>query len=161
MSVNVFAYGTLMFPEVAGRVANIQSWGEPVSLLGFSRYKVIKPERDRGLYPAIIEDDGGIVHGLLFRNITAEQLTLLDEFEEVADGSYERRTVEVHSDSGSCQAEIYVACPRLRQLLNGTIWSPLAFREQELDWYIKNIVDGFARYVRRKLGDGGVADTTE
>ena len=32
---NVFVYGTLMFPEVAGPIAQIDSGGEPITIHGF------------------------------------------------------------------------------------------------------------------------------
>ena len=94
-----------MFPEVARPVAGITSWGEPVTLRGFRRYRV-QLDGSRGHFPAIVPDDAAQVHGLLFRNITEKQLQRLDEFEEVADGSYVRavgsiETVNTSTSRGS------------------------------------------------------------
>jgi len=156
MSSKVFAYGTLMFPEVASRVAGIDGWGEPVLLTGYSRFKVVKRERTRGLYPAIVPNEEGSVNGLLFRGITSLQLKLLDEFEEVREGSYTRECVSVDADGENCDAQIYVACEPLRKLMDGSLWSPHEFRMQELDWYLSNVVDDFVKDMRRKYPDESV-----
>ena len=106
---NVFAYGTLMFPEVGGPVADLTGWGEPVTLPGYARYKVARLNRAAGFYPGIVPEAGSNVHGLLFRNITDDQLAALDEFEQIDQGWYVREHREFLTGSGPCQAHVYVA----------------------------------------------------
>ena len=152
MAANLFAYGTLMFPEVAARIAAIQTWGEPVTLERFTRCTVRIPGRTRGLFPAVIPAPNERVNGLLYRDVSDRELALLDEFEGVTQGSYVRELRTIDTDSGICPAFIYVCGDQLKQFLSGA-WSPLAFREDELDWYISHIVDGFADDRRVKLPD--------
>ena len=90
LMTNIFTYGTLMFPEVAGRVAEIYTPGEPLTVLGFQRFAV--RIRERGNFPAVRPVPSASVTGLLYRNLTSQQVDWLDYFECVADGLYSRET---------------------------------------------------------------------
>jgi len=83
---NLFVYGTLMDPETIRSITGHSYQGTPAYITGYQRFPVKnKP------YPGIIESEG-IVHGLLYTNITPESLALLDEYEGP---EYTRETVEV------------------------------------------------------------------
>ena len=147
MAIDLFAYGTLMFPEVAEIVANVVTWGEPVTLRGYSRFTVELPERNRGWFPAIRAAEGH-VNGLLFRHINDAQLARLDQFEDVASGSYVREQQTIHTSDGTRQACVYVCGDNLKTMLGGP-WDPQSFRDNELNWYLANVVQPFADEMRK------------
>lgn len=137
--MNAFVYGTLLFPQIAIPVANLQGDGEAVTLTGFRRYEA--KTRERGNYPAIVADDKASVDGLLFRDITNAQLEQLDEFEGVDFGLYLRQTANVELAGETLEVGIYVAGPALYERLLEPLhrsWSPVLFAKNELQWYVEN-----------------------
>src|ERR1700754_1708591 len=62
---NLFAYGTLMLPDVLEFILERSLPSEPATLGGFSRYMV----RDR-VFPAVIPDGKHDVHGLVLFGLT-------------------------------------------------------------------------------------------
>jgi len=138
---NVFAYGTLMFPEVAGPVADIHVIGEPFTLIGYRRYEA--KTRRWGNYPTIVEDQNAAVDGLLFRDITDKQLEQLDYFEGVGIGLYERKSVSRDVGGKSVEFFIYVCGPDLKRRLREPLakpWNPLVFQRQQLPQYLSRMV---------------------
>ena len=150
---NIFAYGTLMFPEVASVIAGDVGEGQAATLNGFSRYEAAV--RDWGRFPFIEPDERGSVDGLLFSNITARQLAQFDWFEE--NGSlYHREVVDSIVLSGNnrridAPVWAYIAGPRLYQLMQRyaeekeqpiprTAWSQALFRNNELQRYFLDTV---------------------
>ncbi len=134
---NLFAYGTLMFPEVAVPLAGITQWGQPAVLHGFRRRKV--QLRSRGNFPAIIRQEGATVTGILYRGLQQRQVDVLDWFEQVYNQSYTQETVVIQCDAESVEAIVYVCGQRLADRLDGD-WRPEQFQRKELDWYIENAV---------------------
>ena len=143
MLVNVFAYGTLMFPEVVREVAGIRGDGGSAVLTGFRRRTVQIPNRIRGLFPAVVPSPEGRVEGVLFRDVNNRQLAEFDEFEELALGSYVREQHPVQMGSEFHEAFVYVCGPRLTRFLSGD-WNPETFRREELDWYLTHFVEPYA-----------------
>lgn len=139
---NVFAYGTLMFPEVAVPVAQIDAAGEPLTIHSYRRYEA--RTRDWGNYPAIVPEAGATVDGLLFRDLTERQLEQLDWFEDVADGLYVRKQIEMDIRGDRIKIHLYVCGPMLeRRLLHplNTAWNPELFRRNELSRFVERVVD--------------------
>lgn len=113
--MDLFAYGTLMAPDIMTRVAGCRLDSRPASLYGFFRSKV----RDE-MYPGIREKDGGVVAGLLYLAVPADAMQRLDLFEGEM---YERRQVMVLLDSGEERAAMtYVFRPQYHDLLTGIPW---------------------------------------
>ncbi len=138
---NVFAYGTLMFPEVAVPIAQIYADGEPTTIHGFRRYEALT--RSWGNFPAIVRDPGSTVDGLLFRDLSRQQLDRLDRFEDIQDGLYVREEIRIELAHEFLDVFLYVCGPglevRLLQPLSRA-WSPELFRRNELNRYLKQVV---------------------
>ena len=138
---NVFVYGTLMFPEVAGPIAQIDSAGEPITIHGFKRFEA--RTRAWGNYPTVIRDESSSVDGLLLRDLTEKQLAQLDWFEDVSSGLYVREQVQVVQKNETLDVQVYVCGPRLERLLLEPLskpWDPIVFRNNELERYVKAVV---------------------
>ena len=136
---NAFVYGTLLFPEVAGRVAGIKGDGEPATLFGYRRYEATT--RERGNYPAIVKENTASVDGLLHRDLSEEQLEALDKFECIKDHLYKKETATVFVGDEEVTAYIYVADKGLDVELKEKMtkaWSSELFRRNDLDWYVEN-----------------------
>ena len=140
MSNHAFVYGTLLFPEIAQRVANISVEGEPATLLGYRRFEA--KTRERGNYPAIVKDESASVDGLVYRDLSDQQIKALDEFEDIARELYVKQTVRVVLGSEELEVGIYVAGNGLIKKLEQPLqkaWSPVLFQRNELDWYIEKL----------------------
>lgn len=126
---NVFAYGTLIFPEVLAAVAGRAHAAEPASLAGFARICV------RGaVYPAAIEDATGTVAGVLYRGVDPLGVERLDRFEG---GLYDRVRVTVSlGDGGRTEAFAYVVPASRFDRLERRPWEPEAFRRRHLAAYL-------------------------
>ena len=95
--MNLFAYGTLMWPEVLEAVIGRRLSGASVSLCGFLRIRM-KGE----LYPALIDAQArDEVEGILYRGLTEAEFRHLDRFEG---GEYDRREVCIGTE------KVYVMC---------------------------------------------------
>ncbi|MFN3630372.1 MAG: gamma-glutamylcyclotransferase family protein [Casimicrobiaceae bacterium] len=116
---HIFTYGSLMFERVWRRVVQGAYASEPGEIRGFRRLAV----KDQD-YPAIVADrDGGPVGGVLYRDVSPEDVARLDQFETDA---YVRLTVPVFLASGNfALADAYVATPAI--MLTASAWDVSAF----------------------------------
>lgn len=103
-----------MKPAVLDHVLGHPHTGERLRsrLHGYAR--TIAPGWD---YPLLIRDSGATTDGMLIFGLLMEDLRLLDTYEDVEDGAYERIPVMVETwGRGTCStelaAETYVAGPR-------------------------------------------------
>lgn len=138
---NVFAYGTLTFPEVAFPIAQISVEGEPITVRGFKRMEA--KTRNWGNYPTIVRDESSSVDGLLFRDLTDKQLAQLDWFEDVGHGLYIRKQVQIVHRDETLDIQLYVCGPRLEKTLLEPLskpWDPELFRKNELQKYVIEVV---------------------
>lgn len=119
--MNLFAYGTLMWPEVFETVVGRRQKGGPCVLRGYSRRRL------RGVhYPAIIPDDSAaVVEGRLYRNLSELEFSRLDRFEG---DEYDR--VDVCVDGVEAQA--YVLSKHVRHLATEETWHPDHLRAEHL-----------------------------
>lgn len=154
--INVFVYGTLLFPEITQRL-RIVSRGETTVrrnlavLRGYHRLTV--EARGEADPPAIFESDAEtFVEGNVLLDITEDSLQRLDWFESIADGLYTRETVTAEitpqfdketTTTGdlpqSMEVFTYVCGERIRSLLRGD-WDPASFRANYLEWYLANVL---------------------
>ncbi len=132
MTRHVFAYGTLMFPEVLAAVTGRLRMGEPATLAGFRRWRV----RDR-VYPAITEEPGASVQGQLYRDLKPGELGMLDRFESEF---YDRCELTVTDGDGqSLSAWAWVLRPGREWMISRDPWSPEAFVSNCLDQWIARV----------------------
>lgn len=114
---NLFAYGTLMCPDILEMV--IGEWHSGVSALlsGYGRFRVSGEH-----YPGVIPIAGAVVRGTLYTGISPKSRKNLDIFEG---DLYIRTTVRVLSpNSGTFPAFTYVIRPEFRSCLTSDVWRP-------------------------------------
>ena len=143
--MNLFAYGTLQFPELLYAVCGQRCSGEAALLRGHRREGV------RGeVYPAIIRSPGAVVDGMLFRGLTPTALRALDAFEG---REYRRVRGRVALDAHRhVPAVFYVAAPTLRVRLDGRPWDARRFASSSLSAYLTRCRR--ERSSRRRSGRG-------
>ena len=131
--MNLFVYGTLMFPEIRAAVAGQRLAAPPAMLPGYRREGV------RGeAYPAIIRDPRSNVTGCLLRGLGRAALRRIDAFEGP---EYVRRLhrVRLLDEAGrpgrTAIAACYVIAPAAAHRLDGRPWDPHVFAEGHLDRY--------------------------
>ncbi|MDF1753253.1 MAG: gamma-glutamylcyclotransferase [Verrucomicrobiales bacterium] len=122
--MNLFVYGTLLFPEIRNLVGRRQFQAADATLEGFEIYRV-----KNAAYPGIVEQDGGTVPGQILRHITPAEIDFFDQYE---DDFYQRITVAVTTpDESVISAECY-AVPSItsREILTKVVWTA--------DWFTTN-----------------------
>lgn len=128
--MNLFTYGTLMFPEVWKRIAIGEFPARSATLLGYAAYRV----RD-ALYPGIVRSgNGSFVEGLLYEGLDEDTLFELDTYES---SFYERILVVVKTEDGvehECHA--YIVPESRRGLLTDERWDADHFSKHHLDKYL-------------------------
>lgn len=137
MALNLFVYGTLMFPAVRTRITGLQVSATVARLPGYARYTLA--DREQARVPAIVAEAGACVQGRLLTGLGNELLDVLDRFEEIGDGRYRRITVVVQSEDGEWRmAEVYVAGEKAIPHLAGP-WEPERFEREELERYLQRL----------------------
>ena len=128
--MRLFAYGTLMFPEILDAVAGtVPMAGTPARLHGFSR-RAVRGEA----YPAIVPQPLAQVPGMLWSGLPETCLGRLDAFEG---SEYRRqRRLLVTADGLRLTAWCYVLRDELRGTLAPHDWSCARFRSSYLDSYL-------------------------
>ncbi len=126
----LFAYGTLLFPELFAAVCGETRTLHAARLDGHSRYRV------RGEhYPALVARSGGYTRGVLYEGLTAVDWQRLDDYEGTL---YERRAVIVtvltvpSSGEQRRAACTYLLADRYRYRLERRHWSAAAFASHHL-----------------------------
>ena len=128
--MNLFTYGTLMFPEVWERIAIGEFPAQKGTLAGYSVYRV----RD-ALYPGIIlSDNGAIVSGKIYQGLDDDTLYELDTYES---SFYERIIVQARTAEGaSLDCYAYVVPQSRRDLLTDEPWDAEHFSQNLLHAYL-------------------------
>src|SRR5690606_12204581 len=117
--MDIFTYGSLMFPAVWQRVVRSEYRSAPALLPGFARYAV-----SGETYPGLVRQAGAAVNGVVYFDVDDADLLTLDVFE----GSEYRReavTVSLEADR-NLVVETYVFTATGR--LTNREWDPQAFR---------------------------------
>lgn len=146
-SINVFVYGTLLFPEITDRLGIVSQSSslrrERAVLRGYRRLTV--KFRGNADPPAIFVDPEGSVVGDILLDITEQSLQTLDWFEDIEHHLYTRERVSVELPNQSADTPntmdvfVYVCGERIRNLLSGE-WDPAYFRSNYLEWYLANVL---------------------
>lgn len=128
--MNVFTYGSLMFPEVWQRVVRGDYSSAAGTVADCRRYAI-----ERETYPGMVREPGGSVTGVVYFDIDAADLTALDVFEG---SDYQRETIDVRLDNGATvQTDAYFYLAKVRLL--DVPWEPDAFLMQQfLDTYCRD-----------------------
>jgi len=110
--MNLFAYGTLMWPDVLETLLGRRLKGNPAAIEGFVRLRV-KGEH----YPAIVPSPTGEVEGVLYGGLSQVEFDRLDRFEGE---EYERTEVFV----GASTAMVYVLTDEWKHIAEPGPWFP-------------------------------------
>jgi gamma-glutamylcyclotransferase (GGCT)/AIG2-like uncharacterized protein YtfP len=136
--MNVFTYGSLMFPDVWRAVVKGQYSSTAGEVNGYLR-RCVKQQTYPGLIRGVRHD---VVVGRVYFNIDAIDLARLDRFE----GTYYRREkVDVLLEDGArVNAELYLFKDAYRGLLESRDWDAAWFERE-----------GLARFLRGYKGFNG------
>jgi gamma-glutamylcyclotransferase (GGCT)/AIG2-like uncharacterized protein YtfP len=140
--MHVFAYGTLMFPEVWRAVVGREFDTVAGVAEGFAVYRVAD-----AVFPAIVAaGERDIAHGVVYLNVDHASLARLDLFE---DDFYERQTLWIDCDDGQRRAaDTYVVPAENRKVLTLEPWDSASFvATGGLEHFIRRF-QGFARIER-------------
>ncbi len=134
---DVFAYGTLMLPEIVRALLERVPEGESARIAGYIRHPI------RGeAYPGVIAQPGSAVDGVLWHGLRADEMALLDAWEGPY---YERRRIAVHPrsalDGGPLSAWAWVVLDEQAGVFETGDWSAPAFREQKAALWIESCRD--------------------
>lgn len=113
--MHLFAYGTLMCPDIMAEVSGLHRPFTSASLCGYRRLRVKGED-----YPALLPDAAGIVPGVIYRDIPETAWALLDRFEGEM---YARVQVKVELVDGSSMAvETYIVNSHFIDCLEEVEW---------------------------------------
>jgi gamma-glutamylcyclotransferase (GGCT)/AIG2-like uncharacterized protein YtfP len=120
----LFAYGTLMFPDVIKSVIGRVPGSRSGVINGYRRLEVAGES-----FPGLIKGDDERVDGLVYEDISKGEWDRLTAFE---DDFYELQEVTVDCLGRAVRAFAYIVPPSQRSLLSDKAWNPHAFRESYL-----------------------------
>lgn len=127
--MNIFTYGSLMFPEVMKALTGQEFSFEDVTIVNFERRGIIGKE-----YPGLCEKIGSSVNGRVWFSVDEMSIQILDSFE---DSIYERRVVNIKSsNSGLVEANIYVVPLANEYMLTLEPWDEYYFKNELLAEYL-------------------------
>jgi gamma-glutamylcyclotransferase (GGCT)/AIG2-like uncharacterized protein YtfP len=114
--MNVFTYGTLMFPEVWKAVVGSEFASVDGTAVGYAIFRV----RD-AVFPGIIAaSDRDAVRGVVYLDVDSDSVARLDLFE---DDFYGRETLQIECDDHERRsAEAYVIPHANREVLTDETW---------------------------------------
>jgi gamma-glutamylcyclotransferase (GGCT)/AIG2-like uncharacterized protein YtfP len=131
--IALFAYGTLMFPEVWERIAGRPFVAEHATISGFAVRRVVDD-----VYPVLIRAaTSSRVDGLVLRDIDQETLARLDAYES---DFYERLEVTAALDDGQSIACLtYVLPERNQSAASDETWKADEFVARSLANYLRRL----------------------
>lgn len=113
--ITLFAYGSLMCPDIMLRVSGLDLPAQAATLLGYRRYAVLNEP-----YPGIVRQPGASVTGVLYQGVTEAAWERLDTFEGEA---YVREQVVI----ADVPAWAYVIKAEFASCLSRSDWSYAQF----------------------------------
>ncbi len=129
--MKLFAYGTLMFPEIWERVVGGEFRHVPATVHGFSVYRAAGQ-----LFPVMVaagENDS--VAGIVVYDLTAADLATLDAYES---DIYERINVSAMlADGRVARAQAYLLPAEMRHLASREAWTA--------DWFLRDAMIAYMR----------------
>lgn len=134
----VFVYGLLMLPEVVFAITGKNYVMQPASLVDYKRYGLSQQPGETPV-PALAHSVGHLQHGQLLLEVLAEDLALLDFFEELDSGLYLRQKVRVQSLGLWLDAWCYTAGPALQPYLSGE-WSLQQVSQSHKEYLITELI---------------------
>jgi gamma-glutamylcyclotransferase (GGCT)/AIG2-like uncharacterized protein YtfP len=131
----LFCYGTLQVPEVIRAVTGRTYSAIAAILHGYAIYRVKDAE-----YPGIIPSAGSEIEGVVYDNVSDNDLKVLDLFES---DLYRRQLLEVKlPDNKIRKAWCYVIPEKNKSMLTDDVWRLKDFLEHGLESFMKGYVEG-------------------
>lgn len=128
----LFVYGTLIFTQVMEAVTGRQHEGQIAKLHNFAAYKVVGD-----VYPGIWRLEGVTTDGILYQDISREDLEILDRYEGE---EFHRELLDVETEDGDIhRAWVYTFRPAYHHLLSEKPWNAEYFNEDELEAYVARL----------------------
>ena len=128
--MHVFVYGSLMSEKVWSIVVSKSYAKAWATLNGFTRKRI-----EDKVYPAIFEEEGSSVRGIVYFNISEEDLENLDAFEGK---DYSRKTVKaIDEDGAEIMCETYTANAALRNKCLSEDWDFNEFIQNDLLFFLE------------------------
>lgn len=133
--MNLFTYGTLMFPEIWRRVVGRDLATLPATLSGYAVYRVVN-----GGYPVMVAANADAqVRGLIYLDVDAASMALLDEYES---DLYNRIAVVATAAEGRrIKCETYVLPESRRSFASNEPWNAERFKSEALAEYLRRLAD--------------------
>ena len=128
--LNLFTYGSLMFEPVWSRLVSGHYPASPATLAGFVR-RCVKDDS----YPVIFRGSStDMVEGVLYRNVTNEDIAVLDAFEG---DYYAREAVTLRLPDGSAfPAQTYVLKDQYRHIADDREWDAARFSSTDIHHFL-------------------------
>lgn len=129
----LFAYGSLMFPQVWKHVVGHPCPTEPATLAGHTAFRV----REQNFPGMIATTASAQTEGQLVRGLSSADWQVLDAFEDVF---YDRETVMVVNAAGAPhEAQTYIVRTADHGVLSEEVWTAGWFQEHGLAPFLHNI----------------------
>lgn len=126
---SLFAYGTLMLPEVMIAVCGSCFPSQKAVLKGYARYMTRNE-----VFPTMVMEKGACTEGLLYRGLDSKSIDLLDAFEGAL---YFRKEVDVTlADGSTVRCHAYVIKGNCRSRLSDRPWDAGLFRTRDLAGFL-------------------------
>ncbi|MEJ2656922.1 MAG: gamma-glutamylcyclotransferase [Desulfobacterales bacterium] len=127
--MNLFVYGTLMFPSVMYAVTARKFRFIDATLRNYARYTV-KGES----YPGIIPETSAVTEGIIYFDVDEWSLERLDEFEG---DLYRRTSILAETKEGEIfNADTYAIKPEYRRSLSSREWNVKEFSQNQLKMFL-------------------------
>lgn len=139
--MNVFVYGSLLFPEIADGLCGQKLKSEDATLSGFSRFALKGAD-----YPAMIPENNSTIKGKVLLNLDQDAFYLLTFYEG---DEYEIAPVKVETSSGIINAIVFVWIGG-NELLEDFDWDKEHFEAESLEFYRHEIVPATLKAYKQK-----------
>ncbi|MBW2383254.1 MAG: gamma-glutamylcyclotransferase [Deltaproteobacteria bacterium] len=126
--IALFVYGSLELAEVMRCVTGHEFRARPATLPGHRR-RIIRGE----VYPGMVADEHTSVRGVLYEELTEDDLDSLDLFEGEP---YQRERVSVVCAGAAVEAFTYVLRSEHARLLTEVAWDRDLFRDRHLSEFL-------------------------
>jgi gamma-glutamylcyclotransferase (GGCT)/AIG2-like uncharacterized protein YtfP len=123
--MNIFTYGSLMFPSVMKAVTGREFPARKANVKNYARFKV-----EGESYPGLTPLEGAVTEGALYIGVDVLSVRRLDDFEGEI---YERSEISADTlDGESLIAHAYVIKAQFRDRLSSELWDPERFEVDDL-----------------------------
>lgn len=129
---DVFAYGTFLFPQIMDAITGRKHEGQKAKLYNFAAFKV-----KGDIYPGIWPLEGVQTEGIVYHNVTEEELEAMDRYEGE---EYNRELLKVETEDGEMhKVWVYTFRAAYKHLLSEIPWNMEMYDQSEIDSYISRL----------------------